>query len=268
MSNDRPIGVFDSGIGGLTVVKELVRQLPNESLTYLGDTARVPYGTRGTEVITRFALSLADFLLGRDVKYLVVACNTISSTCLDVIQDKVPIPVLGVVDPAVQAAARQTRTGRIGVIGTRATVASGVYERGLKALDPRIEVVTQACPLFVPLAEEGLTDAEPTRLIAESYLREMRGHDIDVLILGCTHYPILRNVIQQAIGEHVLLVDSARPAAEELQARLTEANLQRDAASPHYELFVTDTPEQAAHAAGAFFDHHLPAPLQKATLPG
>ncbi len=227
---DKPIGVFDSGIGGLTVVSEIVAALPGESIVFLGDTARVPYGTRGPEVISRFASELADFLTELDVKYLVAACNTISSTCLDVIEERSPVPVLGVVSPAVRAAVRQTRTGRIGVIGTRATVASSVYERRIKALDGRIEVFSAACPMFVPLAEEGMLDTSATRLIAEDYLRELRSKDIDVLILGCTHYPILRGVIQDVIGPDVTLVDSSHPTATELSASLRDLHLTRESA--------------------------------------
>jgi glutamate racemase len=263
---NRPIGVFDSGIGGLTVVKEIVGALPNESLTYIGDTARVPYGTRGKAVITQFALELADFLTQRQVKFLVVACNTISSTCLDVIQDKVAVPVLGVVDPAIQAAVKQTRSGRIGVIGTRATVASRTYEQGIKALDPRIEVFAEACPLFVPFAEEGLTESLPVKLVAEQYLAGLAQREIDVLILGCTHYPLLRSVIQAVIGPDVLLVDSAAPAAEELRGRLTAGGLGADTDSPRYEFYVTDDPERVSGVADAFFDNRLPARLQKVTL--
>src|SRR3989344_3775277 len=167
---EKPIGIFDSGIGGLTVVKEILKVLPNESLIYLGDTARVPYGPRGKEVITKFALELTRFLLAKDIKFLVVACNTISSTCLSEIKKISPVPVLGVVEAAVKKAVSESKNGRIGVIGTRATVRSGVYERQIKNLNSTIQVFSQECPLFVPLAEEGMTDHQATKVVAKEYL--------------------------------------------------------------------------------------------------
>ena len=262
---DKPIGVFDSGIGGLTVVKEIVKALPNESLVFIGDTARVPYGTRGKAVITQFALELATALLQRDVKYLVAACNTISSTCLAEVRSVSPVPVLGVVDPAVQTALKQTRTGRIGVIGTRATVASGFYEQQIRQLEPSISVMSVACPLFVPLAEEGLAAAQATRLIATDYLAPFANSEIDVLVLACTHYPILRDVIQQAIGENVVLVDSAGPTAETLAAELEAAGLGSDGPA-EYELLVTDGPERVHQVASDFFGRELPGVLRQTSL--
>lgn len=261
------IGVFDSGVGGLTVVKEIIRALPDQSLVFLGDTARVPYGTRGSKVITRFALELADYLLQRRVGYLVAACNTISSTCLDAIAQAVPVPVLGVVDPAVREAVSRTRNGRIGVIGTRATVASGVYEQRIARLDAGLRVFAQACPLFVPLAEEGLTHGEPTRLIARQYLHSLREQDIDVLILGCTHYPLLRGVIQECMGDGVILIDSAVPTAQDLRAALQESGLEAErSGQPSYEFLVTDAPERVSEVARSFFEGELPAPLRLVNL--
>jgi glutamate racemase len=261
----KPIGVFDSGIGGLTVLREIVRAMPGQSLVFLGDTARVPYGSRGRDVIRQFALDLAAFMTARDVQYMVAACNTISSTCLDELQDSVGVPVLGVVEPAVREAVRVTRTGRIGVIGTRATVGSGFYEAQLKRLQPDLDVVSQACPLFVPLAEEGMLDAEATRLIAGEYLKPFAGSDIDVLILGCTHYPLLRSVIQSVVGDGVCLVDSAAPTATELATQL-EAPTPDSENAPTYELFVTDAPERVNTVARLFFGDDLPADLQKVTI--
>jgi glutamate racemase len=262
---DKPIGIFDSGIGGLTVVREIVKALPNESLVFIGDTARVPYGTRGKAVITQFALELATALLERDVKYLVAACNTISSTCLDEVRAVSPVPVLGVVDPAVQTAVKQSRTGRIGIIGTRATVASGFYERQIRQLEPSTSVISVACPLFVPLAEEGLSTAEATRLIAADYLGPFADSEIDVLVLGCTHYPILRDVIQQAIGESVVLVDSAVPTAETLATELEKAGLGSEGPA-EYELLVTDAPERVHVVASDFFGQELPGVLRQTSL--
>jgi glutamate racemase len=262
---DKPIGVFDSGIGGLTVVREIVKALPNESLIFIGDTARVPYGTRGKAVITQFALELATALLERDVKYLVAACNTISSTCLTEVKALSPVPVLGVVAPAVQTAVKETRTGRIGVIGTRATVASGFYEQQIKQLDPSIGVSSVACPLFVPLAEEGLAKAQATKLIAAEYLAPFAKSKIDVLVLGCTHYPILRQVIQEAIGESVVLVDSARPTAATLAAGLKDAGLCSEGPAAH-ELLVTDAPDRVHQVASDFFGEELPGVLRQTSL--
>jgi glutamate racemase len=264
---NEPIGVFDSGIGGLTVVREIVRELPGESLVFIGDTARVPYGSRGNEVIAGFAVELLEFLVAKRVKYLVAACNTISSTCLDVIAEKAPVPVLGVLEPAVREAVQRTQTGRVGVIGTRATIGGRRYEERLHQLRPDIEVFAQACPLFVPLAEEGMLDGEATRLIAESYLRELRGKGIDVLILACTHYPLLRQVIQEVIGPDVLLVDSARPTAANLASRFEDDGVRaREGGSPSYELLVTDAPERVEQVAALFFGDALPGKLEKTSL--
>lgn len=261
-----PIGVFDSGIGGLTVLREIVRALPDQSIVFLGDTARVPYGTRGVEVISGFAAELADFLIEREVQYLVAACNTISSTCLEQLQERVPVPVLGVVLPAVRDALSRSHNGRIGVIGTRATVGSGFYESRIKAIEPSIEVFSQACPLFVPLAEEGMLDAEPTRLIAIEYLAPLQGKGIDTLILGCTHYPLLRSVIQDVMGPEVTLVDSAGPTAEELTRRLAEGGFEGNNGPPSYQLYVTDAPQRVEAVAKLFFGEDLPGRLQKVTL--
>jgi glutamate racemase len=262
----RPIGVFDSGIGGLTVLREVVRALPDQSIVFLGDTARVPYGTRGVEVIASFADELADFLIERDVQYLVAACNTISSTCLEQLQQRLPVPVLGVVEPAVREAVATTATGRIGVIGTRATVGSGFYEARIKAMEPAVEVVSAACPLFVPLAEEGMLDAEPTRLIARDYLAPLQGKGIDTLILGCTHYPLLLSVIQEVMGPEVTLVDSAAPTAADLTRRLAEGGFETGAEAPSYDLYVTDAPQRVETVARLFFGEELPGRLQKVTL--
>jgi glutamate racemase len=265
--NDDPVGIFDSGIGGLTVAKEVIDTLPDESYIYLGDTARVPYGTRGTEVITQFALELARFLLKRNVKALVVACNTISSTCLDAIESVSSVPVIGVLKPAVAQALDTTKTGRIGVIGTRATVNSGVYEREIRKLEPEVEVISQACPLFVSLAEEGFLEHESTRLIARDYLAKFRDSGIDTLILGCTHYPILRKVIQETVGEDVTLIDSARPTAEEVAKVLREEGLSGNVAGATRRFFVTDDPERVRQVADLFFGNHLSSSLTRVSVP-
>ncbi len=206
-------GVFDSGVGGLTVVHALKELLPDDPLDYLGDTARVPYGIRSVETVRRYAHEAAEFLAGRGADGLIVACNTASALALDVFCDLFPGPVLGVVEPGVQEALATTACGRIGVIGTPATIRSDAYGRRLRELRPGIEVHSAACPLFVPLAEEGWTDGEIPALVAERYLAPLRAHGIDALVLGCTHYPLLAATIARTMGPGVTLVDSAAAVA-------------------------------------------------------
>ena len=252
---NQPIGVFDSGIGGLTVVKEIIKLLPNESIIYLGDTARVPYGTRDKETITKFALELANFLLKQKVKVLVVACNTISATCLDKIQAVSPVPVIGVIKPIISEAKKITKNKMIGVIGTRATVNSGVFNNK--------RFITQACPLFVPLVEEGLINHPATKLIAEDYLKIFKNKKINVLILGCTHYHLLKKVIQRFVGKKVRLVDSAGPVSRELKRILEKNNLLTGKKIPKYRFLVTDTPQRTKQIADLFFNYRFPGKLEK-----
>lgn len=250
--NSNPIGVFDSGIGGLTVVKEILEELPNESLIYLGDTARVPYGTRGKETITKFALELVNFLLKRKVKILVVACNTISSTCLDIIARVSPVPVLGVIESVVDEVVENTKSGIVGLIGTTATISTGLYKKKIKRKNPRIKLLMKACPLFVPLVEEGLVNYPATKLIAQSYLKGFKDSKIDTLILGCTHYPILQKVIQNILGLKVTLIDSARPTVKRLKELLKEENLLNTTGKIKHEFFVTDDPQRVYKVANTF----------------
>lgn len=264
--NNNPIGVFDSGIGGLTVVKEILERLPNENLIYLGDTARVPYGTRSKETITRFAKELVIFLLSHNVKVLVAACNTISSTCLDAIKSLSSIPVIGVIEPAVNEAILSTKNNKIGIIGTKATIESKVYENEIKKLNPEIEVFNQACPLFVPLAEEGLVNHEATRLIAREYLKKLSESKIDTLILGCTHYPILKDIIQEVIGSDVKLIDSAKPTAEVLNSFLKENSLLKNSPEAKHEFYVTDDPERVYKVANLFFGRQIAGNLNKVKI--
>ncbi|MDD2823320.1 MAG: glutamate racemase [Candidatus Daviesbacteria bacterium] len=263
----RSIGVLDSGIGGLTVVKEIVKSLPNENIIYLGDTARVPYGTRGKDVITQFALEMVDFLLSKDVKFLVVACNTISAVCLDKIIAVSPVPVLGVIDPTVDHALKTSKSKRIGVIGTRATIGSGIYETEIKQKDNKAQVVVASCPLFVPIAEEGLGDHPGTRLIAKDYLSIFKDQDVDTLILGCTHYPLLSNTIKEVLGENITLVDSAKPAAETLEVMLQEKGLLNNGSlSGKLEIHVTDAPQRVQIIAEQFLGDPLPGGLKEVVL--
>ncbi len=258
----RPIGVFDSGIGGLTVVKEILKQLPDEDLIYLGDTARVPYGTRGKETITKFALELTNYLLKKDVKVLVVACNTISATCLKEIQDISPVPVLGVIEAAAYNAVETTKNNAIGVIGTNATISSGVYEKEIKKINPKIKVVSIACPLFVPLVEEGIINEKATELIAQKYLSQFKSTQIDTLILGCTHYPVLQKVIQKVLGKKIKLIDSAKPLAKKLKTLLIEKKLESKSKTKD-EYFVTDAPQRVYNVSQNFLGKTLKGKLKE-----
>ncbi len=217
--NPRPIGVFDSGVGGLTVLRAMDRALPDERLVYLGDTARVPYGTKSVDTVVRYSLEATHFLLQQQVKMIVVACNSASSVAIDRVEREAGVPVLGVIEPGARRGAERSTSGRIGIIGTRATVGSGAYERAVRRANPSAQVISRPCPLFVPLAEEGWTDDEIARAIAERYLEPFRRAEIDTLVLGCTHYPLLHDVIAQVMGSGVALVDSAESIAAEVRDR-------------------------------------------------
>ncbi len=264
--NNKPIGIFDSGIGGLTVLHEIIRTLPHENLIYLGDTARVPYGSRDKDIITQFSLELTKFLLKEDPKALVVACNTISATCLEAIQTMSPVPVIGVIEPTIKEAVKMTKTSHIGVIGTRATIASKMYEEEIHSLHYDMQITAKACPLFVPLAEEGWFSHPASRLIADEYLKDLRDTTIDTLILGCTHYPLLKNTIQEAVGEKIKLIDSARPTADALKQLLEDNNLLRTEGKPEYKFFVTDSPTISERTAHTFFNGAFPGRLEKVAL--
>jgi glutamate racemase len=259
---ERAIGVFDSGVGGLTVLRELRKQIPGESIVYLGDTARVPYGTKSSPTVLRYAHEAARFLLAQRVKLLVVACNTASAVALDELSDRYEVPVVGVIDPGARRALEVTRNGRIGVIGTEGTVRSGAYERALRKVRSDIEVFTAACPLFVPLAEEGWARHEIARLAAREYLAALLVQGIDTLVLGCTHYPLLKQTLSEVVGSDVQLVDSARETAKAVASRLKDHQLLRRspaASQPLY--FVTDIPDRFKRVGGSF----LGEPLQNVT---
>jgi len=234
----RPIGIFDSGIGGLTVLRALRARLPRERFVYLGDTARLPYGTKSSETVTRYALRASRFLSAHDIKLLVVACNTASAAALPALESALPVPVIGVVGPGAAAALRRTR-GRVGVIGTESTIASGAYHRALHSGRPGLEIVAAPCPLFVPLAEEGWFDHPITREVAAIYLAPFAAAAIDTLILGCTHYPLLRGAIASGVGAGVALVDSAVAVAEEVERQLEEHGT-RSGDGGGVEVLVTD----------------------------
>jgi glutamate racemase len=239
----KAIGVFDSGIGGLTVVHELLDRLPNEDIIYFGDTARLPYGTKSPETVLRFSRENLNFLKRRKVKLIVIACNTASSIALPGLQKEEDIPVIGVLQPGVRAAAKATRRKRIGVIGTTATIRSSAYEKALREIDPGIEIWSRACPLFVPLVEEGWLDDEITYLTARRYLDTLTEFGADTLVLGCTHYPLLKGVISRVAGDRVVLVDSAQETAIEVERILGERTLRSDSEREgSFSVYVSDIP--------------------------
>jgi glutamate racemase len=229
MGAEDAIGIFDSGVGGLTVVHALLAALPGEHLIYLGDTGRYPYGTKSAETVTRYSVENADFLAGRGIKLLVVACNTASAVALPALESRYEVPVVGVILPGARAAVARTQNRRVGVIATEGTIASGAYQRALRGLDAGLEIYTRACPLLVPLAEEGWVDGDVPRSVVETYLGSLRRSGIDTLVLGCTHYPLLRQVIAEAMGDGVALVDSAEETAREVAAALAAKGLGRTA---------------------------------------
>lgn len=243
MSDARPIGIFDSGVGGLTVVGEVRKLLPREEVVYFGDTARVPYGTKSKETVTRFSVENVEFLMKHNVKLVVVACNTASSLSLDFLKRCFRVPIIGVIEPGAKGAVSSTRRGRIGVIGTQATIASGAYEREIRKLRADAEVFSQGCPLFVPLVEEGWLDKDVTAEIASVYLAPLKKKRVDTLVLGCTHYPLLKKVISKVMGRDVLLIDSAKEVAARVRD-LLDANGLLNAAGKGREprFFVSDEP--------------------------
>lgn len=250
---ERPIGVFDSGIGGLTVVREIHRLLPRENTVYFGDTARVPYGPKSESIVRRFALQNARFLTGLGVKAIVIACNTASSVALQTLQEQCSPPVIGVIEPGVKAAVEATKTGHIGVIGTVGTIESKAYHRAIGQSKGQLKVFGQACPLFVPLAEEGWLTKESTYLIVDEYLAPLRKHNIDTLILGCTHYPLLKPAISKVMGSKITLIDSAEQTARELRSLLEKRDMvSMQGAAPEQTYYVSDVPRRFREVAQRF----------------
>lgn len=244
MDRSSPIGVFDSGVGGLTVVRALMERLPLESIVYFGDTARVPYGIKSVPTIERFTAQITDFLLRQDVKMLVIACNTMAAVAAHVVRERAAeMPVLDVIEAGAQAAAKQTRGGSIGVIGTPTTINSNAYARRIHAIDPALRVYSCACPLFVPLVEEGWLDHPVTRMTAREYLKPVLVEEIDSLVLGCTHYPLLKPLLRKLVGPSIALVDSATTTAELAACQLQALGLARSALdAPSYRFVVSDIP--------------------------
>ncbi|MBI4527666.1 MAG: glutamate racemase [Deltaproteobacteria bacterium] len=243
-SRESAIGVFDSGIGGLTVLQRIIEALPRENTIYLGDTARSPYGTKSVETVLRYSFENAEFLLEKGVKLVVVACNTSTAVALEALAENLSVPVIGVIEPGVRRALEATRNRKIGVIGTEATIQSGAYTRALKMHDAKIEVYSRSCPLFVPLVEEGWVDNVVAETTAEAYLGSLKRSGIDSLILGCTHYPLLKKAIGDFMGRNVALVDSAEETAKEVRAVLKQRSLARERGRGNHSFFVTDAPER------------------------
>lgn len=254
----RAIGIFDSGVGGLTVFKEIAALLPRENLIYLGDTARVPYGTKSVKTVQRYALEAAEFLVDRGVKMLVVACNTASAVAIDQLRERFQLPVVGVIEPGARRAC-ESRNRRIGVIGTEGTINSGRYPEAIVRSLPDAQILSIACPLFVPLAEEGWADHEIARLTAMEYLKPLLDARIDTLVLGCTHYPLFRNILSVLFGTRVLLVDSAEETAKTVQQLFREQGLEHPDCGGMREFFVTDVPTRFERVGRAFLGAELKA---------
>lgn len=240
----RPIGIFDSGVGGLTVVRQVIKTMPNEDTVYFGDTARVPYGSKSKETVTEFSKQIMRFLLKQNVKAVIIACNTVSSNSYEDLKSCFDIPIIEVVGPGVESCVGVTKNNKVGVIGTEATIKSHAYEKGLKAAKPGIEVYQKACPLFVPLAEEGLVDNSIARLTAEHYLKELKEKGVDSLILGCTHYPILKKTIGEYMGDDVCIVDPAKETAHKMRNYLANRNMAGDERCGNHIFYCSDNCEK------------------------
>ncbi len=250
---ENPIGVFDSGIGGLTVVKRLLSTLPNENIVYFGDTARVPYGSKSNETVIEYSLQDAQFLINKNVKLIVVACNTASSVAIPSLKERFRVPIVEMIGVGSEAAVKATKNGRIGIIGTRATINNKAYSRAITKIDDSLKVYEAACPLFVPLAEEGWIDHPATKLVANEYLNDLKEKGIDTLVLGCTHYPILANTIQEVIGENVTLIDSGVAAADEVRNEMQRMALGARSSVPgNHDFYVSDLPQKFSEIAELF----------------
>jgi glutamate racemase len=252
-----PIGIFDSGVGGLTVLHRIAERLPNESIIYLGDTARVPYGTKSADTVVRYAKSCARVLCDRGIKMLVVACNTASAYALDALQHELPLPVLGVIVPGARRALEVTRNKRIGVIGTAGTIASGAYQDAIQSIEPGAHVVARACPLFVPLAEEGWVEGPVPIQAAQTYLAPLLEQGLDTLVLGCTHYPLLKAVIRHVAGENVTIVDSAESTARVVEETLAAMEIRALGPGDGAHFLVTDSPESFVRAGSRFLGRDI-----------
>ena len=262
--DNRSIGVFDSGLGGLTAVKQIMRELPNESIVYFGDTGRVPYGSRSRDTIIKYSKNDVNFLLKNDVKVIVVACGTVSSVALSQIKQISPVPVIGVVEAAASAAISATKNGKIGIIGTSGTIKSGAYERFIKDKNQEIETYSKACPLFVPLVENGHFDTMVAELVTEEYLANIKERGVDTLILGCTHYPLLKNTIARFMGEGVTLIDAGAEVAKELRRLLENRDICTGSAGDNkYSYFVSDNVDGFETLGGIFLEQTICGKVEK-----
>lgn len=260
------IGVFDSGLGGLTAVRELMQILPGENIVYFGDTARVPYGTRSRDTIRTFAVQDLRFLLEQDLKAVLVACGTVSSVALPELQQMTEIPVIGVVQPTASAACKATKNKKIGILGTSATVKSGSYQSAISAIDPEITVTAIPCPLFVPLVENGYLEGQITELVAQEYIKPLQDAGVDTVILGCTHYPLLKPVLSKLFGDGVTLIDSGREAALALAEVLRESGQLSQKSEGKRRYFVSDEVSNFSHIAGMFLDRNIDGQVEKVTI--
>lgn len=259
MIEEKLIGIFDSGVGGLTVAARIIERLPKEPIIYLGDTARLPYGTKSPETVKRYALACARILCKRGIKLLVVACNTASAHAMHTLRNELDIPVVGVVEPGARAAVKHSKTRRIGVVGTEGTIRSAEYQAAMHAMDPSIKIFSKSCPLFVPLAEEGWLDGPVPRSIAENYLAELKEKNIDTLVLGCTHYPLLAPVIAEAMGDQTLLVDSAESTSLVVEEILSSMNLlSSNGRAPQHQFIVSDAPDSFIATGRKFLGMNIP----------
>lgn len=240
MASNAPIGVFDSGVGGLTVAREIMRQSPNESIIYFGDTARVPYGSKSKKTIITYSKQIVKFLQRQNVKAIVIACNTVSALALDIVKEELTIPVIGVVEPGAKVATNTTKNGNIGIIGTEATINSGIYNSYIKSINSELKVYGKACPLFVPLVEEGWISDPVTSVVAKRYLDEISQYNIDTLVLGCTHYPLIRHIIGDTVGDKVSLVNPAYETARSLKEVLISNGIESDTKVASHKFFVSD----------------------------
>lgn len=253
----RPIGVFDSGIGGLSVVRRLWERLPDESLVYFGDTARLPYGTKSPETVQRFSIENTMFLLKRGVKMVVVACHTSSAVALPILQKRFELPIVGVVEGGARAAVARTRTGRIGIIGTRATIRSGAFEQAIRRLGPEMQVVSQACPLFVPIVEEGWAGTPVARTVAEEYLAPLERARVDAVILGCTHYPLLAAALGAVLGDGVTLIDPAEETAAQVSEMIAGRSPGPSSGPAQHAFFLSDVPATFEEVGRRFLGRDL-----------
>jgi len=256
--DNRPIGIFDSGLGGLTVLKEMINLMPHESMIYFGDCGRVPYGTKSNETVIKYTFQDIEFLLSKNVKMIVMACNTASACSYEVVKNKLDIPVIEVINPSAFAAIRKTKNKKIGIIGTQATISSGIYEKSIKNADSEISVFSNACPLFVPLAEEGWWDNEITIRTAEKYLESLKEKGIDTLVLGCTHYPLLKNAISKVLGDTVNLINSGFEVAVTVKSLIYELGLMADiVGNKEYGFFTSDSVEKFESLGSEFLERKI-----------